>query len=116
MLVKKLLQYVNLEDKTKEGWTPLAVACFNNSTNTIPYLLANGADVNAINNNGTTVVMFAKDGSLNSGSLEALNLVLRFNPNIYQIDFFNKNIFDYLGLENQKIAKYIKDYTYDKIS
>ena len=114
-LIKKLLQYVNLEDKTKEGWTPLAVACFNNSTNTIPYLLANGADVNAINNNGTTVVMFAKDGSLNSGSLEALNLVLRFNPNIYQIDFFNKNIFDYLGVENQKVAKYIKEYTYDKI-
>ena len=114
-LIKKLLHYVNLEDKTKEGWTPLAVACFNNSTNTIPYLLANGADVNAINNNGTTVVMFAKDGSLNSGSLEALNLVLRFNPNIYQIDFFNKNIFDYLGVENQKVAKYIKEYTYDKI-
>ena len=115
-LVKKLLPYVNLEDKTKEGWTPLIVACFNNSLNTIPYLLINGADVNAINNNGTTVLMFAKDGSLNLDSLEALDLVLRFKPDIYQIDFFNKNIFDYLGLENQKISKYIKDYNYDKIS
>lgn len=113
--VRKLLPYVNLEDKTNEGWTPLMVACYNNSVRTISYLLSNGADADAINNNGTTVLMFAKDAFLNSGSLEALNMVLKYNANIFQSDFFNKNIFDYLGLNNDKIVKYIKEYTYDKI-
>ena len=113
--VRKLLPYVNLEDKTNEGWTPLMVACYNNSVRTISYLLVNGADAYAINNNGTTVLMFAKDGFFNSGSLEALSMVLKYNTNISQYDFFNKNIFDYLGLDNERILKHIKDYSYDKI-
>lgn len=115
-VVKKLLSYVNLEDKTKEGWTALMVACYNNSVRTIYFLLNNRADVNAINNNGTTVLMFAKDGALNSNSYEALNLVLKYEPEIYLKDFFNKNILDYLEVQDKKISEYIKKYTYDKIS
>ena len=115
-MIENLFHEINLEERTNEGWTPLIVACYNNSVRIAKYLLDKGADVNAKNYKGTSVLMYAKNAVLNSGLYNILDIVLSYGPDLYSKDFYNKNIFDYLGLENQKITKHIKDYTYDKIS
>ena len=115
-VVKKLFPYIGLEDKTEKGWTPLMVACYNSSYNTANYLLINGAKVNAINNNGTTILMYAKNGVVNSGSNQILDVVLKYKPDILLKDFSDKNIFDYLDEKTQSISTFLKNYINDKIS
>ena len=54
IIAQQLFNETYLEDKTEKGWTPLIVACYNNSIDVVSYLLKMGANVHAINNNGTT--------------------------------------------------------------
>ena len=114
--VKRLFHHANLEEKTNEGWTPLIVACYNNSFETAAYLLTQGADVDASNYKGTSVIMYAKNAVLNTGNFNILKLVLSYNPNIFNKDFHNKDIFEYLKDQSIGVAEYIKNYKHDKIS
>jgi methionyl-tRNA formyltransferase len=113
--VERLHDYVNLEERTNEGWTPLIVAVYNNSIKTADYLITKGANINAVNFKGTSVVMYAKDAALNSGDYTVLDTVLKNKPDIYHKDFCNKNIFDYLQDQTSEIGQYIKDRINDKI-
>ena len=109
-VVKQLFDKTNLEDKTNEGWTPLIVACYNNSIETAAYLLEMGADVNAINYNGTTVLMYAKNAVLKTNQYDILSLLLNYKPDIYSEDFSARDIFYYLKDQSVDIANFIKNY------
>ena len=109
-LVKQLFDETHLEDKTNEGWTPLIAACYNNSVDCVSYLLEMGADVNAINYKGTTVLMYAKDAVLNTNQYSILILILKYKPDTYTKDFFGRDIFYYLKEQSTEIANFIKNY------
>lgn len=109
-VLKQLFDKAYLEDKTNEGWTPLIVACYNNSLEVVNYLLEMGADVNAINYKGTTVLMYAKNAVLETNQYDLLNLILKYKPDIYSKDFFGRDIFYYLTNQSTEIANFIKNY------
>ena len=60
--LKNNLNYLSdINEKDIEtGWTLLSVAAFNHSLNCVKLLLLKGANINSINNNGTSILMFAK--------------------------------------------------------
>jgi len=49
-----------IDIRNKNNWTGLIMACFNEREKIAKLLIANGANVNATNNKGTTVFMYAK--------------------------------------------------------
>lgn len=77
------------------GWTPLMVATYNNQIEIVKYLLDNGADVNAVNYNGTNLLMYAKDAFLKTNDSTLLELYLNWiSP--YKEDYSYHNLFYYI--------------------
>ena len=109
-VVKQHFDKANLEDRTNEGWTPLIVACYNNSIEAAAFLLEMGANPNAINYKGTTVLMYAKNAVLKTHQYDILTLVLKYKPDIYSKDFMARDIFYYLKDQFNEVANFIKNY------
>lgn len=86
---------VSVDDKNHMGWSPLMVAAYSNSYDVTKYLIGFGADVNATNVNGTTVLMYAKDGLLKTRDVTTFCLLIQMGSNIHAIDYQGKNLFDY---------------------
>lgn len=103
------LSFYLLDSDKIHGWTPLMIAAYNNSISVCKYLIEQGADVNAQNFNGTTVIMYAKDAVLNTGNYEIMNILLENGANPFMTDYSGRNLFDYLRLESVKLLKYIKE-------
>jgi|TARA_B110000977_G_C10893863_1_gene422514 ankyrin repeat protein len=97
--------------KTKQGWTGLVMACFNQHKKAIELLLLKGANVNAVNTKGTTVFMYAKTPIQNTHSnTYILKLLLNYGAKINQVDMHQKTVLDYVE-ENgdQNLANWLKD-------
>ena len=109
-IVKQLFDMANLEERTNEGWTPLIVACYNNSVEVAAFLLKMGANPNAINYKGTTVLMYAKNAVLKTHQYDILTLILKYKPDIYNKDFMARDIFYYLKDQSTEVANFIKNY------
>jgi methionyl-tRNA formyltransferase len=110
--VKELLE-INiesfLEEKNDYGWTPLMVATYNNSKKVFNYLLTKGADINAINNNGTSVLMYAKDCAIKYNDSQLLNNLIYEGANVYHIDYYGHDIFYYLKNQSIELYNHIKN-------
>ena len=108
-MVSNLHYFVNLHNK-EYGWTPLIVAAYNNSYSIVKYLIENGADVNAVNYNGTTPLMYAKDAVIQLGETKVLDLLLEAGADRYIKDYDGKDVFFYVINQSTKIYNYLKDY------
>lgn len=102
--LKSLKQIENLRDyiyehESTHGWTLLMVAAYNAQFDVAKYLLSLGCDINARNYNGTTVIMYAKDGMLNAKDDKLFNYLLNQGANPYLKDYSEKNLFDYIDNE-----------------
>lgn len=88
-----------LEARTSRGWTPLIVAAFHQHADLVRLLLAMGADVNACNRNGTTVLMYAKTAVLNDpgATYDLLELLLSAGADKTRRDCHGKTILDYVS-------------------
>ena len=96
-IVSSLLKnIVNIEDKNEKGWTPLMVAAYYGSYEVSKFLIEMGADVNAVNNNGTTVLMYAKDAALRHGSTLTFNHLIAFGADIYKKDYSGRALSDFV--------------------
>ena len=105
--IKNLIKYVDLEEQTLEGWTPLMIAAYNGAEDAMKYLLKQKANVHAVNFKGTSVLMYAKDGALKTGSNKLLDIILKARPDVAHKDMHNKNIFDYLAAQSPTLIAYI---------
>lgn len=105
--IPKLSVYIHDSEKT-HGWTPLMVAAYNNSIEVCEFLIKEGADVNACNFNGTTVVMYAKDAAIQTSNYDIIDMLLRAGANVFVKDNFERDIFDYLEKQSIEILQYIK--------
>lgn len=96
--VNKLIRNRFLINERTEikGWSPLIIALYNNYHEIVKLLLENGADYNLCNYNGTTPLMYAKDGWINSNNSSSFDLLLRYGVDVYIVDYNNKNLLDYL--------------------
>lgn len=86
-----------VNDKEKHGWTPLAVAIYNNNFEMAKYLLSLGADEFVVNNNGTTLLMYAKDAGLRTGEWDIFRWLIGLGLNIHTKDYSGKEIADYVS-------------------
>jgi methionyl-tRNA formyltransferase len=86
-----------IDDRTKEGWTPLMIAAYNGCHAVSKFLIEKGADINAVNNNGTTVLMYAKDGALRTGQASVFALLLSLGAGTHERDYRGKTIFEYMN-------------------
>jgi methionyl-tRNA formyltransferase len=98
--------HIYLETKTIEGWTPLMVAAYNGSFETVKILIDKGAEVNATNYNGTSVIMYSKTNLLKTNDTKITDLLIENGANIYQIDNNGKSVLDWLKEENEQYYQY----------
>ncbi|MDA7521079.1 ankyrin repeat domain-containing protein [Verrucomicrobia bacterium] len=92
-----------------EGWTGLIMACYNQNNEEAKFLVENGANVNATNQNGTTVFMYAKTPIQKfPKKTELLAYLLDHGANINALDNRHKSVLDYV-IENgaYELAKWL---------
>jgi ankyrin repeat protein len=83
---------IAITSKNERGWTPLSVAAYNQQLKLVKMLLSIGADPNAQNINGTTVLMYAKT---HAKDFVILDVLLEAKANLNATDKFGKTILDY---------------------
>ena len=107
--LEKLLNFYNLdlEVKSREGWTALMIAVYNGSFECAVLLIDAGADVNASNYNFTSVLMYAKSNALKYNSTKLIDLLIDNGANIYEKDIYNKSIIDWVKTESTELYQYL---------
>lgn len=94
-LTTKDLDVSFLDDRDKDGWTPLIRAAYLGDFRRCQILLELGADPNKTNLNGTTPLMYACSAPDSERGRMVSEELLRFGANIESRDRFGKTIFDY---------------------
>lgn len=84
-----------VEAKDSHGWTALTVAVYNNNIEMVKFLVENGADIDVINNNGTTLLMYAKDCYVNYGDARMFEYLLNKGVSLEKTDYSGKSLYDY---------------------
>lgn len=108
--VKEICQvdsHVNAVDNN--GWTPLIVATYNNRKNIVKYLLLKGANIYAKNNNGTNLLMYAKDAYIASSDNELFVLFAKLGLSVKECDYMGKNLDDYLALIGMSVTDIVEE-------
>ena len=108
--LKNLLTVSNLdlETKTKEGWTALIIAAYNGCYECVKQLINAGAEVNAHNNNFTTVLMYAKTNASKTKDNRIINYLLENGADIKLKDVFGKTVIDWVKEEDNELYEYFK--------
>lgn len=102
-----LLQSYLDEQEPTHGWTPLMVAAYHHSTDVCTYLLSHGANVNARNHKGTTVLMYAKDAALATHDFKYLDLFLKHGADKHALDNAGLSLADYLHGQSLELKEYL---------
>ena len=97
-----LIEYKNLR-----GWTPLIVSAFNQHLEVVKLLIKLGADPNATNINGTTVLMYAKTKLLNEAQpdFSILSTLIQAGAKIFARDIYGKTVIDYCS-QHESLHEY----------
>ncbi|HAV13206.1 MAG TPA: formyl transferase [Opitutae bacterium] len=103
-IIKLLARIPEVDELGINGWNALMVAAYYNNENAAQALIHSGADVNAVNCNGTSVLMYAKDGAENSRDVSTLRLLLNHNANPENKDSRGLSVFDYCEQNHQKFT------------
>lgn len=97
-----------IESKDVHGWSLLTIAVYNNNKQMVKWLVDEGADLNVINNNGTTLLMYAKDCFINTNDADIFDYLLEKGQSPYQKDYNGLSLIEYCHKEKiNKIGKYI---------
>lgn len=98
----------------KHGWSALTVAVYNNNKLMFDYLIKRGLDIHILNNNGTTLLMYAKDAGIRTGDWAIFYKLLESGLSVDDTDFYGKRLVDYIeDCDMQKIPKEIKKKLYN---
>lgn len=108
--VQRLCTLVDdLEVKNKNGWTALMIAAFKYDFEVVKLLVENGADVNARNFKGTSVLMYAKTAAKNHQSLDILEYLIAKGANVNHSDFEGVSLISYAEQEgDSRIINYFR--------
>lgn len=85
-----------VHDRNDRGWSPIIVASYHGNIEAIDKLLEMGADINDVNYNGTSVLMYAKDFCLKNKDAGLFKYLIHKGADIEHKDFHGKGIIDYL--------------------
>jgi ankyrin repeat protein len=103
----------NIHDSPNEfGWTPLVIASFNQNIEMMEFLINKGANVNYYNQNGTSVLMYAKTKLLfTKPPYNSIDLLISNGASILHKDKKrNWTIIDYIENEGDfELANYLNE-------
>ena len=103
--ITELLERIyNLDELGADGWNALMVAAYCNNQMAAQTLIDCGADVNAVNCNETSVLMYAKDGAENTADGSTLSLLLDYNADAMHRDARGLSVYDYCERKKQHFA------------
>lgn len=97
------------EQNYPNGWTLLMAAAYHGNLELVKYLTNIGFNVNACNYNGTTVLMYAKDGVLRGGNTELLNFLLQNGADINALDYKGNDIMYYVSRQSKQIYSFLTE-------
>ena len=100
--ISSIEHFINDKD-VEHGWSALMVASYYGKTDIVKYLIAKGANVNIKNHNGTNLLMYAKNGYLNTGDAEVFELLTRMGIDYKEKDYLGKSLREYC--EEQGVNK-----------
>ena len=101
-----------INEKDQNGWNPIIIASFFGYKKIIEMLLSIGADINSININGTTVLMYAKDYCIKKQNIELLKFLLLKGADPFIEDFNDKTVFDYVAYDrNCVVSVFLKEFS-----
>ncbi|WP_426490577.1 formyltransferase family protein [Hymenobacter sp. 102] len=104
-----VIDYIeDLDITNRNGWSALMIAVYNNFHDISKILVSKGANVNKANLNGTSVLMYAKDGAINTGDMSTVVLLLENGADVYATDLNGKNVLDYVEGQNKEVFEAIK--------
>lgn len=98
--VPQLSCYVN--QGGEHGWTPLIVAAYNGHYEAFMLLVASGGSLKQRNWNGTTLLMYAKDGWRKNGDTKIFVYLRHHGALLDEPDYSGKNLQDYCTDEEWK--------------
>lgn len=106
---KYIHQLSTIEFKNEKGWTLLIMAAFAHSYEIVKRLLEMGADVNAANHKGTTVLMYAKTKVKENNNFQFLDFLIEKGANLTATDVAGKNVLDYVKeTKDESLVKYFE--------
>lgn len=103
---EEMLKFVQrIDERRQEGWTLLMTASYYCNCRAVEELIRNGADVNATNAKGTTVLMYAQSGWINSerNNTSCLESLLKAGANPFARDQSGRSMIDYLSQTDRAI-------------
>lgn len=101
----------DLDFRTRQGWSPLMIAAYANDIVIAEALIAAGANVNATNKKGTSVLMYAKSAAAQHGDIELIKYLLAHGADASAIDIFGKSVLDYARQEgNPTVIRYLENW------
>ncbi|WP_083829472.1 formyltransferase family protein [Oceanimonas sp. GK1] len=104
MLLKGLC---GVNDRNENGWSPIIIAAYHGNVDVVKFLLEKGASVNDCNNNGTSVLMYAKDFCIKAGDKKLFDFLVASGACVKHKDFSGKQLADYLS-EKEKFFLGVK--------
>lgn len=99
-----------IESKDEHGWSLLTIAVYNNNMDMAKWLIDNGSDINVLNNNGTTLLMYAKNCFINTGDSSIFEMLLSNGLSVYAVDYYGLSLIDYCKKDGVKQIGCIKIY------
>lgn len=93
-----LHHYIN--EKDSHGWTPLMIATYNGFYDVAMLLIENGSDIYAKNNNGTNLLMYAKDCFVKTGDCRLFDFFYEKGLPLDMVDYNYKSLRDYCIEQN----------------
>lgn len=86
-----------VNDRNNNGWSPIIVASYNGNIDVVERLLSLGADVNDVNYNGTSVLMYAKDFCIKAQDSMLFKYLIERGADVNHRDFNGKTVIDYMS-------------------
>ena len=85
------------------------MAAYFNSFEVVKFLVEHGANINITNYNGTTVIMYAKNGSMTTSGFQTFDYLLENGADPNKKDYMDKDLFDYID-ESMPVWKHVINY------
>ncbi|MCD7973507.1 MAG: ankyrin repeat domain-containing protein [Candidatus Azobacteroides sp.] len=106
--VQDIHLYIN--EKNLFGKSLLMECAYYNSKKTFKYLISKGADLNSIDYNGKSVLMYVASGAILTKDTEILKYILDNKGDIHHKDFSGKDIFHNIENHSSEAYHLIKKY------
>lgn len=97
----------HINEQNNKGWSPLMVATYNNQKDIVYYLVSIGADIKAVNYNGTNMLMYAKDAYKKYGDNTLYLFYKKLGLSERTKDFYGHDLFFYMEKEGITVEELI---------